>query len=113
MNPNPLSLPRMRALSSIVTLAAACNAFVPTPSARNPIPLKASSSDECSSAACDIPSELGETPSLVNVPNGANAILSAVVTNSDGDFVRIDDAIQSSKMDANAPHVVIFLRHMG
>jgi len=33
---------------------------------------------------------------------------------SDGDFVRVDDAIKSaSSVDNNAPQVVIYLRHMG
>lgn len=46
--------------------------------------------------------------------NGANAIRSAVVTNVAGDFVRIDDAMRSSSsVDASAPQVVIYLRHMG
>jgi hypothetical protein len=52
----------------------------------------------------------------VGVTDGANAIRSAVVTNSAGDFVRIDDAIKFGKAGAaakNAPHVVVYLRHMG
>lgn len=82
--------------------------------ARNPISLGASSSgDDRTTTPCDIPDDFAETKSLVNIPNGANAIRSAVVTNTAGDFVRIDDAIRSSDVDPNAPHVVIYLRHMG
>mmetsp|Transcript_37942 Transcript_37942/g.68324 ORF Transcript_37942/g.68324 Transcript_37942/m.68324 type:complete len:109 (-) Transcript_37942:111-437(-) len=108
----------MRVLTSVATLALAwspltTNAFVPTSTARNPISLKASTGEGSTTTPCDIPSEFKETPSLVNIPNGANAIRSAVVTNSAGDYVRIDDVIQSSKVAANAPHVVIYLRHMG
>jgi hypothetical protein len=49
----------------------------------------------------------------VGVSNGANAIRSAVVINAAGDFVRVDDAMKSSNLDADAPQIVIFLRHMG
>lgn len=111
----------MRILTSVATLATVAwvpltiNAFVPSSTARNPIFLKASGGDESSTTICDIPSEFKDTPSLVDMPNGANVIRSAVVTNSAGDFVRIGDAIQSSnsKVAANAPHVVVYLRHMG
>jgi len=49
----------------------------------------------------------------VGVPNGATAIRSAVVVNSAGDFVRVDDAMKSSSLDMDSPQIVIFLRHMG
>ena len=64
---------------------------------------------------CDIDTELANNVSpLVGVRNSANAIRSAIVTNADGDFVRVDDAIKSaSSVDSNAPQVVIYLRHMG
>ena len=107
----------MRVVASVAALAAlACsplaNAFVPaSKTVRSVAPFMSSSNNEGS--VCDIPSEFSETPTLVGVPNGANAIRSAVVTNSAGDFVRIDDAIQKSGLGANAPHVVIYLRHMG
>jgi hypothetical protein len=45
--------------------------------------------------------------------NGASAIHSAVVTNSAGDLVRVDNAVSSSKAAVNAPHIVVFLRYMG
>ncbi|KAL3793534.1 hypothetical protein HJC23_007274 [Cyclotella cryptica] len=51
---------------------------------------------ECA-ATCDIASDFDNTPSLVNVPNGANAIRSGVVTNYLGDFVRLDDVISKDK----------------
>mmetsp|Transcript_16080 Transcript_16080/g.34002 ORF Transcript_16080/g.34002 Transcript_16080/m.34002 type:complete len:117 (+) Transcript_16080:131-481(+) len=116
----------MRVLSSITTLAVAgfplaTNAFVSTSSSSatvvtarsSPISIDASAQEDCTTEACDIPSEFNEAPtSLVNVPNGANAIRSAVVTNSAGDFVRIDDAIMKSST-SNAPQIVIYLRHMG
>mmetsp|Transcript_192 Transcript_192/g.335 ORF Transcript_192/g.335 Transcript_192/m.335 type:complete len:119 (-) Transcript_192:758-1114(-) len=118
----------MRVLSSITALAVAgfplaTNAFVSTSSSSttvvtarsSPISILASAQEDCTTEACDIPSEFNETPttSLVNVPNGANAIRSAVVTNSAGDFVRIDDAIMNSSKSTNAPQIVIYLRHMG
>ena len=60
-------------------------------------------------APCAISSEFAnDESSLVNIPNGANPIRSGIVTNSAGDFVRLDDVISN-----NEPHVVIFLRHMG
>ena len=95
-------------------LAAYAFVYVPTATTRAPISSRASSStEECATDACEIP-EFGNTPSLVGVPNGANAIRSAVVTNAAGDFVRIDDAIQaSSKAAASAPQIVVYLRHMG
>ncbi len=102
----------------VVTLATAlwssptANAFVvPSSStARGLISLEAS---DVKTTVCDIPAEFDKTPSLVGVTNGANAIRSAVVINSAGDFVRVDDAIKSGKLAANAPHVVVYLRHMG
>jgi len=111
----------MRLITSVVTLATVlwspptCNAFVPPSStARGPPSLQASGGDgRIQTTVCDIPAEFDETPSLVGTSNGADAILSAVVINSAGDFVRVDDAIKSSKLAANAPHVVIYLRHMG
>ena len=64
---------------------------------------------------CDIDTELANNVSpLVGVRNAANAIRSAIVTNADGELVRVDDAIKSaSSVDSNAPQVVIYLRHMG
>jgi len=59
-----------------------------------------------SDAVCDVPDL--EVDSLVGVPNGAGAIKSAVLTNADGDFVRLDDVLARDK-----PNVVIYLRHMG
>lgn len=99
--------------------AAACsplnaNAFAPVASTgRTPPSFKASGNDECATDACEIPVGFDKTPSLFGVPDAATPILSAVVTNSDGDFVRIDDAVRSSDAGADAPHVVIYLRHMG
>lgn len=62
------------------------------------------SSDECTSV-CEIPEEFSNNaPALEN----ATPIRSAVVTNYEGDFLRIDDVIQG-----NNPHVVVYLRHMG
>lgn len=108
----------MRLLASVATLALARSllpavAFVPTPTVRGPIPLEASAKEDCTDTACEISPEISEAPSLVDAPNGANAIRSAVVTNSAGDFVRIDDAIRSSGAGVDAPHVVVYLRHMG
>lgn len=110
----------MRVPASVVAVAAVAisplitDAFVPTASiARNSISLHASSSGSAKATVCEIPSEFGSTPSLVGVPNGATSIRSAVVINSAGDFVRIDDAMRSGTADDNAPNVVIFLRHMG
>ena len=101
------------ALSPLLT-----KAFVPTSNiARNSFVLLASSSsgDNRSTKAtvCEIPDEFERTQSLVGVPNGANAIRSAVVVNSAGDFVRVDDAMKSSSLDMDSPQIVIFLRHMG
>lgn len=62
---------------------------------------------ECTTS-CEITFDFDNTPSLVNVLNGANAIRSGVVTNYLGDFIRLDDVISKDE-----PHVVIFLRHMG
>jgi hypothetical protein len=109
----------MRLLTSIATLATVVwtphtvNAFVPPSTSRSPIPFGASLGDDRTQTVCDIPSEFDETPSLVGVSNGADAIRSAVVINSAGDFVRVDDAIKSSKVASSAPHVVVYLRHMG
>lgn len=112
-------MPDMKVLTSFATLATLAwaplttNAFVPSSTVSNPILLKARSGDEQSGTICDIPSDFRDTPSLVGVPDGANAIRSAVVTNSAGDFVRVDDAMQCSETAANAPHIVVYLRHMG
>ena len=122
----------MRLLTSVATLATAVvwspltatNAFVvllpaSTSTARSPVPLIRAivGDNDRSQTVCDIPLEFdGGTPSLVGVTDGANAIRSAVVTNSAGDFVRIDDAIKFGKAGAaarDAPHVVVYLRHMG
>ena len=121
----------MRLLTSVATLATAVvwspltatNAFVLLPAststARSPVPLIRAivGDNDRSQTVCDIPMEFdGGTPSLVGVTDGANAIRSAVVTNSAGDFVRIDDAIKFGKAGAaarDAPHVVVYLRHMG
>lgn len=109
----------MRAFTALAAASAAwmplADAFAPSPHARSQVSFRASGGEECETSACEIPSDFDETPSLVGVPNGANAIRSAVVTNSAGDFVRIDDAIQSSssKVSASAPQVVVYLRHMG
>lgn len=116
----------MRVPTSVAALAAVAftpllaDAFVPTSNiARAPFTLRASSSsgsgDERSTktSVCEIPSEFERTQSLVGVANGANAIRSAVVINPAGDFVRVDDAMKSSTLDADAPQIVIFLRHMG
>ena len=57
------------------------------------------------SSTCEIPEEFSNNaPTLSN----ATPIRSAVVTNYEGDFLRIDDVIQG-----NNPHVVVYLRHMG
>jgi hypothetical protein len=134
----------MRLLTSVTTLAAGtvvwsppftANAFVLLPAStstasrrRSPVSSSfgaivggSNDDDRSRQTACDIPSEFdgGGTPSLVGVTNGANAIRSAVVTNSAGDFVRIDDAMKyaTSRVAAAAkiaaPHVVVYLRHMG
>lgn len=112
----------MRALvTSVATLAAAAlspptavDAFVvpASPPSSRPVPYSLGASSGCDECAT---SELAadDVPSLANAPDGAEAIRSAVVTNSAGELVRIDDAIRSSGADANAPHVVIYLRHMG
>lgn len=104
----------MRLPTSIAALAVAASplatsAFAPVSPVRLSVSFRASAADECATEVCDVPSGLDDSPSLVGVPNGANPILSAVVTNSEGDFVRIDDAVT----DSSAPHVVIYLRHMG
>ena len=106
----------MKVLASVVALATVAgrtNAFAPSHSlARSPISLR-SNVEECPTEACEVPSDFAEAPSLVGVPNGANAIRSAVVTNAAGDFVRVEDVIRSSKVNDNGPHIVIYLRHMG
>jgi len=109
----------MRLLGSVATLATVlwspptANAFVPPSTARGPISPRASGGDDRSQTVCDIPTDFGKTPSLVGVSNGADAIRSAAVINSAGDFVRVDDAIKSGRVAANAPQVVVYLRHMG
>lgn len=100
------------ALATLARSPLATDAFVTTSlsaTASRDFNLKASSSDEPSATICDISSEFGDTPSLVGAPNGANAIRSAVVTNSVGDIIRIDDALEGG----NTPQVVVYLRHMG
>lgn len=76
---------------------------------QNSISLQASSGDK-EPTVCDIPTEFADdsSSSLVGVRNGANAIRSAVVTNADGIFIRLDDAMSNNK-----PEIVIYLRHMG
>ena len=104
---------RIASIAALATLARsplATDAFVTTSlsaTASRDFNLKASSSDEPS--ICDISSEFEDTPSLVGAPKGANAIRSAVVANSVGDFIRIDDALEGG----NTPQVVVYLRHMG
>eukprot|EP00984_Skeletonema_dohrnii_P026855 scaffold16259_cov78-Skeletonema_dohrnii-CCMP3373.AAC.1 len=97
----------MRSIASIAALSAlvASSASAFTTPLRTPVSVRAysSSSDE-GTTVCDIPEEFVNTPTLSN----AAPIRSGVVTNAEGDFVRIDDAIKG-----NNPHVVIFLRHMG
>lgn len=97
-------------VASAVALAAASgvNAFAPAISNHHQ-----STSSSLFAEVCEIDTELANN-SLVGVRNSANAIRSAIVTNADGDFVRVDDAIKSaSSVDSNAPQVVIYLRHMG
>ena len=95
----------MRSIASIAALSAlvASTASAFTTPLRTPVSVRAYSSDE-GTTVCDIPEEFVNTPTLSN----AAPIRSGVVTNAEGDFVRIDDAIKG-----NNPHVVIFLRHMG
>ncbi|KAL7469521.1 hypothetical protein ACHAXS_009770 [Conticribra weissflogii] len=58
---------------------------------------------------CEISSEFANNASsLANVPNGATTIRSAVVTNHQGDFVRLGDFMKDDR-----PQVVVYLRHMG
>ena len=108
----------MRLLASLATFATVAwsplvvNAFLPSFTAtRTPTLIRASVESEGS--VCAIPSEFRNNPTLVGVPNGANAIRSAVVSNSSGDYIRIDDAIKANKLTANSPNVVVFLRHLG
>jgi hypothetical protein len=113
-----MRVPTFAGIVAVTLAPILTNAFVPTSStASNSLSLRASSSgdDDRSTkpTVCEIPSEFERTQSLVNVPNGANAIRSAVVVNPAGDFVRVDDAMKSRNVDVGAPHVVIFLRHMG
>ena len=109
----------MRLLASLATFATVAwsplvvNAFLPSFTAtRAPTPIRASVESQQGSV-CAIPSEFGNNPTLVGVPNSANAIRSAVVSNSSGDYIRIDDAIKANKLTANSPNVVVFLRHLG
>ena len=100
----------MRLAAILAFMAGYTVAFAPNPFGKVSIHLQASNSG----TVCEIPSEFENSPSsLVGVPNGANAIRSAVVTDSAGNLVRIDDVIQASKATSNAPHIVIYLRHMG
>lgn len=113
-----MRVPTFAGLAAVALAPILTNAFVPTPSiASYSLSLRASSStgdDRFAEATvCEIPSEFERTQSLVGVPNGANAIRSAVVVNPAGDFVRVDDAMKSSTVGVDATHVVIFLRHMG
>lgn len=108
----------MRLLASLATFATVAwsplvvDAFLPSITAtRTPIPTRASVESEGS--VCAIPSEFGNNPTLVGVPNGANAVRSAVVIDSSGDYIRIDDVIKANKLTANSPNVVVFLRHLG
>jgi len=97
------SLASIAALSTLV-VASTTSAFMAP--LRTPVSSRAYSSsnnDECTTVS-DIPGDFVDTPTLSN----ATPIRSAVVTNYEGDFVRIDDAIKGSN-----PHVVIYLRHMG
>lgn len=77
------------------------------------LPLRAvdnidSDSITTTSSICDIPDAAAlSVKSLVGTPEAAAAIRSAVVTNADGDFVRLDDAMGTSSS------VVVYLRHMG
>ena len=88
-------------------LAVVSTSAFTTPMIHTPVATRAfssTSSDECNSV-CEIPEEFSN-----NAPTLANAtpVRSAVVTNYEGDFLRIDDVIQG-----NNPHVVVYLRHMG
>ena len=106
----------LASVAALAAVAGSANAFVATTSttARGTTTFRASTTEECSTTACEIPSGFGDdTPSLVGVKDGANALRSAVVTNSAGDFVRIDDAISATSAGTNAPQVLIYLRHMG
>lgn len=56
--------------------------------------------------ACDIPTDV-TTQSLVSEKGSAKVLRSAVLTNADGDSIRLGDQM------GNGVSVVIFLRHLG
>jgi hypothetical protein len=87
---------------ALADLLQSVDAFAPAVSSSRPILLSCAT-------ACEIDSVFAnDDASLTNVPNGANAIRSGVVTNYRGDTVRLGDVISK-----DSPHVVIYLRHMG
>ena len=95
----------MRSVTSIAALSALAVASTSAFTSRHhaPVPVRALYSSS-KTTVCDIPEFAESVPTLTN----SAPIKSAVVTNAEGDFIRIDDVIKG-----NNPHVVIFLRHMG
>jgi hypothetical protein len=91
----------MKSLVSIAVLSLVASTSAFMAQLHTPVSLRAYSSTK---TVCEIPDEFVDTRTLSN----AAPIRSAVVTNYEGDFIRIDDAMKGSN-----PHVVIYLLHMG
>jgi hypothetical protein len=88
------------AVAAISTLAVVSTSAFTSPMVHTPV-----LATRAFSSTCEIPEEFSNNaPTLSN----ATPIRSAVVTNYEGDFLRIDDVIQG-----NNPHIVVYLRHMG
>jgi hypothetical protein len=103
INAKMRSLASIAALSTLVVASTTSAFMAPLRTAVSSRAYSSSSNDECTTV-CDIPGDFVDTPTLSN----ATPIRSAVVTNYEGDLVRIDNAIKGSN-----PYVVIYLRHMG
>ena len=94
----------MRSVTSIVALFTLAVASTSAFTSRHHAPVAVRALHSSKTTVCDIPEFAESVPTLTN----SAPIKSAVVTNAEGDFIRIDDVIKG-----NNPHVVIFLRHMG
>lgn len=62
---------------------------------------------QCDEEECAIPDDLEEALVPFKQPGMGQLLRSAVLTNADGDFVRLDKAMGQGKS------VVVFLRHLG
>ena len=93
-----------------VAAAAICatgSAFVPSNGVARSVAAGPLHSTEESTTPCAIPEGVDAAPDLTSQPGSAQLLRSNVVTNAEGDFVQLGEAM------GTGTSVVVFLRHMG